>query len=475
MDYRPEEVLNSLTPTIIGGINFQSGRIDGSAIFTQQNALVTPPWSSVQFGTGDFSIEFWLKLNSIENNINGFLSHDSFDGISPYNGWLFNICEACGSATGGTGNGGFGFSTRSIGIGQVVVDTHARTSTDVMLPLGSWHHVAGVRQNSLLRLYVDGILRAEQQEATPTDVSNSSPIVLGALNPIVIQRMAGELDEVSFYATALTAEDVAELASGGRKCRVTDDCEAEVQQLTNLNASLTGTVASLEQQITALTTQNLSLASQIQTIENQIITLQSTNASLLDALEECRNPQVLKTIGFISDPNLIVSGTGTTMQITNLFSVSARTPGFAPVGGSVVSYRATTQAGVSTAGFGVSVGNDSGTPNSRGIDGDGARGAYTEQLLFTLLTPYSRAWSGNFVLGLNRVSAPGNPAYSIEAYRSGVLVGTVSGEIPGVVNALLEVPFSFGGMEFDSIAIKNTHLTEDSFVVNALQVQVEVP
>lgn len=460
-DYSPTEVVTDATPSVIGGISFTPGVIGGATMFTRQNAMTVPSWPEVQFGTGDFTVEFWVRFDSLEDSISGVISHDTFDGGDSYSGWLFNICDRCGTTTGGTGNGGFGFSTRNLGQGEPQADNHARASADLLLPLGSWHHVAGVRQESVLRLYIDGVLRAEQPESVPTDVSNDSPIVLGALNPIVIQRMAGQLDEVSLYNRALPEEQIALLASGARKCRPADDCSNLVAELQDTISALSNNVASLQAQVVSL--------------EDQVATLQTTNDLLRAALANCITPNHEQTVGFTASSDLDVTGNGSSRQIAGLFAVTSSTPGVAPAGGSSVSYSAMTQSGMSTAGFGVTVGNDQGPANLRGIDGDGARGAFVEELRFTLLQPNARARSGTVVLGVNRISAPGHPSFAIDAYLGSTLVGSVTGDLGTTVNSLFQASLDFDGARFDSIVVRNTHLTSNAFVVHGMELLVETP
>lgn len=71
---------------------------------------------------------------------------------------------------------------------------------------GQWHHVAGVRDGTSLKLYVDGILR------------NTATVASGAIDSatsnVEIARVAGSayttasLDEIAVYTTALSASDV---------------------------------------------------------------------------------------------------------------------------------------------------------------------------------------------------------------------------------------------------------------------------
>lgn len=174
---------------------------------------------------------------------------------------------------------------------------------------------------------------------------------------------------------------------------------------------------------------------------------------------------------FEANPGLNVAGTGASRTIENFFTLLARTPGFSPATAASVSYRATTQGGISTAGFGVSLPNDNGISAGRGIDGDGANGAVTEQLELELPSGKLAA-RGEITLGLNVVSAAGDPGYVIEAYNGSTLVGSVTGTLTGVTNSLVTVPLNFGNAPFNRVTIRNSHQTSDAFVLHGAALDV---
>jgi hypothetical protein len=76
-----------------------------------------------------------------------------------------------------------------------------------------WHHLAGVRSDDELLLYVDGreVSRARVPADRPLNVDNDRPLLLGRGQH---DRLRGRMKEVRLYRGALTAEEVAELAKG---------------------------------------------------------------------------------------------------------------------------------------------------------------------------------------------------------------------------------------------------------------------
>jgi Ca2+-binding RTX toxin-like protein len=176
----------------------------------------------------------------------------------------------------------------------------------------------------------------------------------------------------------------------------------------------------------------------------------------------------LTPINFTAGTALNVVGSGTSVAtVKDTFRIMASTPGATPNGGSQVSYRSGDQGGVSEAGFGVSVGNDSGVSASRGIDGDNARGAVTEQLAITFTNTNTAAVSGTITLGVNRNDNQlDGPDYQIDAYYENSLVGTVRGSLSGGPNSLKTETLSFNDQLFDRVTIRNTHTTSDAFVLS---------
>ena len=72
---------------------------------------------------------------------------------------------------------------------------------------GNWHHVAGVREGSTIKLYVDG--QMEQSTHMPADlnISNSSSLWIGAAYTGG-WSFNGSIDEVHIWKRALSAEEI---------------------------------------------------------------------------------------------------------------------------------------------------------------------------------------------------------------------------------------------------------------------------
>ena len=84
-------------------------------------------------------------------------------------------------------------------------------------PIGSWVHITGVRNNGILNLYVNGILKSSGAEGTltPTYVYKSvfGTMFYSPYTPPYYNGFNGKLDEVTIYNRALSNAEIASLAS----------------------------------------------------------------------------------------------------------------------------------------------------------------------------------------------------------------------------------------------------------------------
>jgi Ca2+-binding RTX toxin-like protein len=136
--------------------------------------------------------------------------------------------------------------------------------------------------------------------------------------------------------------------------------------------------------------------------------------------------------------------------------------------GGGVTYRQTSQGGVSTRGYGVNNPNDVGVQGTRGIDGDGANGNPTETLIGRFADTDLAAVSASLTLGVNKNANNGND-YIVEAFYGITSLGSVTGGFGASgANYLQTVNLDFGGQLFDKVTIRNAQFTTtDAFVLSA--------
>lgn len=190
--------------TLQNGATFATGRVGQAFSFDGVDDYVNVPDSnSLDFGTGDFSIAYWVKFNDLDDGSNGMVYKDTYEGDpADFIGFVFNI---------NSGGGGVGFETRHRVSGSGP-NTHARYATS-NFQVDTWYHLGGVRQANVLKLYLDGVLVATTTESSPTDITTNTPLLIGALSSASPQNLRGNLDEVGIYNRALSATEISSLAS----------------------------------------------------------------------------------------------------------------------------------------------------------------------------------------------------------------------------------------------------------------------
>jgi hypothetical protein len=99
--------------------------------------LTAPSSSTMQLGSGNFTIECWVFLNKVAEN--AFIGRSPFDNTN--NEWVFQ--------TGTSNELRFAYSTNGS-------DTQTIFGTATTIPISTWTHVAVVRNSSTLTFYING-------------------------------------------------------------------------------------------------------------------------------------------------------------------------------------------------------------------------------------------------------------------------------------------------------------------------------
>ncbi|OOV18886.1 leucine-rich repeat protein [Flavobacterium sp. LM4] len=141
------------------------------------NDYVSIPYSSnFNFGTGNFSVECWVKTSNsaVKVAVGAIQSGDFWLGIN--NGKANFSISGGGNATGTT------------------------TISD-----GAWHHIVGVRKNGINYIYVDGALEGLINNAVAFNLT-SNPVTIGNFNGSF--NFQGNIDDVRIWNKALTASEI---------------------------------------------------------------------------------------------------------------------------------------------------------------------------------------------------------------------------------------------------------------------------
>ena len=183
------------------------GRVDGAFRFDGTGDFVFVPDSpSLNFGTGNFTIELWFKTSSPHD-----FSQNIVDKEVGGRGFVIlfhgNIIRTF------------------MGDNSEMFDTYSSTGVDD----DQWHHLAMVRISNVVNIYIDGVLEGVNSSLLPLDVSSSSNFHIGSqfIGPpsaIEFYRFfKGLIDEVSIYNRALTLQEIQDIYNAGSagKCKGT--------------------------------------------------------------------------------------------------------------------------------------------------------------------------------------------------------------------------------------------------------------
>jgi hypothetical protein len=148
--------------------------------------LSIPDSTDWNFGTGDFTVDFWIRLESLGQLSGGtYRPHQEIIGnYDSTGGWRIDFTYK-GTSEDGIWLYGPPGSVRAGNITGWVADT--------------WYHIAVVRYSGNVSIYKDGVLRAGPT-SWATDVGDSStPLIIGMdprANPPANYPMWGYLDEI---------------------------------------------------------------------------------------------------------------------------------------------------------------------------------------------------------------------------------------------------------------------------------------
>jgi hypothetical protein len=229
-----------------GGVTFMPGKVGYAFTLDGTGAVNIPNQGSegpLNFQGSDFTVDAWVRLTG-----NGRVIFQNYSGVSYYQ---LSIAANQYAA----------FSLRDFdGNGITVIGT--RTLND-----GLWHHIAGVREGSTARIYVDGV----EENNTTNQIVGGVQIICqyahiggGNSGPDNCYEafadeafFTGQIDEVDLFRRALTPTEVADIYNAGSagKCRTctppppnmvswwTGDGNPNDSSGSNYNGTLSGDVA----------------------------------------------------------------------------------------------------------------------------------------------------------------------------------------------------------------------------------------
>lgn len=183
--YRSDVGANPVPLT--GATNNRSLEFDGSGT---GDFVLAPDPTGVLNPTTAFTVEFWMRAGAQSGSLDTLLDHSH--GFIDQTGWAFQT-QPTGTMRFAVGDGG--------------------PFHEAISPVGSvrdnmWHHIAGVFDSTAtgqeLRLYIDGVLAAFDDNGGALALGNNRDIEIGRASSAMFPRYySGFIDEIRISDTAL--------------------------------------------------------------------------------------------------------------------------------------------------------------------------------------------------------------------------------------------------------------------------------
>jgi hypothetical protein len=157
------------------------------------------------FGTSDFTMDFWIKTNS--NRLEGILGKRPVCMHSNF--WDIRI-----GTTTDQSSGIIIFELEQDSSGTTYKSLDGRTRAND----GNFHHVAIVREGTTVSLYIDGILDASITTSGVMNLVNSADLIAGKSVCTGVdgtQFFSGLLDEVEIFYRALSPSEILDIFNAG--------------------------------------------------------------------------------------------------------------------------------------------------------------------------------------------------------------------------------------------------------------------
>ena len=193
--------------------NLGSANVTGTAIGTS--------YTTNNAGAANKAIQFAGNVNSwIDFVDNGNLDFSGTTNFTISFSFFYNGAANCGMIDNCLNYGGWGvwFWQQTTGIWNIQFNyknNSVGSPAATAFTRGVWHHVAAVRNNGTISLYLDGVFKLSATEGTSAP-SYPLNMIAGAMaysgyNPPRYNSFGGKLDEIRIYNRALSAAEIAEL------------------------------------------------------------------------------------------------------------------------------------------------------------------------------------------------------------------------------------------------------------------------
>jgi len=194
-------------------VTFDGGRYGAAASLNGSSSIdtgisTTNFVSDLNDRTVDFSFSAWTQIDSYPQGDNTIFYIGNYNVYSPnYAAIILDFRS---------GNKKIRFTHQT----QYIESTSTFNS-----PTG-WVHVVGVRESSVLKLYINGSLEANVTLTANTGVSSSTTLDLGGFKfggATVYGGLDGKLDQIRMYNSALSSAEVSSLYEDEHQCYIAVD------------------------------------------------------------------------------------------------------------------------------------------------------------------------------------------------------------------------------------------------------------
>jgi hypothetical protein len=210
-----QDVLSKNNGALNGGVSFKTGKVNQAFYFDGNHSSVDIPRSASLDVGKQVSVEFWInpsKDNQMNTCCQGLVGTD------------FYLIEFSG---GHTGNIGVNFVVNT---GAGYIHTSDKYNTGYKIPSDEWTFVVGTFDHDVLRLYINGEEKVEQNhKGNIMPMFPTSFLSLGSedgrtecTNCPGTRYFRGMIDEVSIYNRALNASEIQSIYLAGEvgKCEL---------------------------------------------------------------------------------------------------------------------------------------------------------------------------------------------------------------------------------------------------------------
>lgn len=214
--------------TLENGTTYTAGKVGQALSFDGvDDRMYIPDSSSLHFGSDDLTIALWVKVTST-GTVQSLMYKEgiapNFPGvglrIAPDN-TLQGIAVDCG-----TGSCGFGSSRHVVHGATSVVD-------------GTWHHAVFVKNGTLQKVFVDGLVDGSLNE-TSWNTDSTGPMYIGSDNGN-LYPVNGAMDEIKLFHRALSDQEVQNmyLQESGSQCLISGASSTATSPINALNTGYT--------------------------------------------------------------------------------------------------------------------------------------------------------------------------------------------------------------------------------------------